>query len=187
MTGNGSKTVRVYDVRAHEDMAPFPVRKGQWLGRVVIMDDGYFSAVSEYGNYAFWWGAAGDCFRRFLCQIDPDYLCNKLGSREYDGAETEKAIKRHIRELRRRLTLSRDEARDEMAILERHEDLLESLDGFHEWIRESKLEDTYELARHDFPVSLKAFSERLLPALKAMLRAEIEAEAPAVAPKAVPA
>ena len=56
-TGNGSTTLRRYVVRLDKD-APF-MRKGAWLATIVIGDDGYFSTVSDYGNYAFYWSHAG--------------------------------------------------------------------------------------------------------------------------------
>ena len=71
-TGNGSRTLRRYDVRSE---------KGAWLGTFVIADDGYFSAVTDFGTYGYWWSSAGECFRSFLARTEIDAY--ELACRSY--------------------------------------------------------------------------------------------------------
>lgn len=166
-TGNGSKTLRQYDLRTD---------KGRWLARVVICDDGYFSTVSDYGNYGFWWGAAGDCFRSFLCRLEPDYLCGKLAPETvYYGQETEKNIRRRILEWRRDGSLSRDDARREWDLIGEVD--IDRLEGFTLWYQDTRLPDASELAEYGHSKQALAFCEVAWPVLCAALRAELAAEA----------
>lgn len=52
--------------------------QGRWLAQVVITDDGFFAAVSEYGNFAYAWRSFGDDFRKFLLTIDGSYFADKM-------------------------------------------------------------------------------------------------------------
>lgn len=167
MTGNGSKTLRRYNLRTE---------KGAWLGMVVISDDGYFSTVSDYGNYAYWWGHAEMEFRAFLCQLEPDYLCSKLApGRVYYGEPTERDVRRTILTSRRRMDLTREEAREEWDHLEESD--LGAPEGFAIWYQGTKLHDAHELAHYGTEPQAVAFAERVWPALVAALRAELAAEA----------
>src|ERR1700729_2369572 len=51
-----------------------------WAVVVIDTKDGYFSTVSDYGNYSFQWNAIGEGneFRKFLIGLQPDYLHGKL-------------------------------------------------------------------------------------------------------------
>jgi len=171
-TGNGSKQLRRYTVRTD---------KGTWLGTFVISDDGYFSTVSDYGNYAFFWSHAGDCFRSFLARLDADYLVGKIKpGYVYDGAETLKSVKRRICEERRSLDLTAEEAREEWDLLGEHNDLDES-ENFALWMNETKLEDIWELSSSKRDPEAMAFAEQVWPAFATVLRAEVTAEQSALA------
>ncbi len=170
MTGNGSKQLRRYSVRG---------ANGEWLATVVISDDGYFSTVSDYGNYAYYWGDAGECFRKFLSRLGPDYYLSKFGVRdEYDGGETLKAVKRSIIEQRRRGDLDREEAREEWDLLEENS-WLDQRDNFVLWLQHTKLGDAYEYACSSISGEARGFAEHVWPAFAAMLRAELASEAKA--------
>lgn len=57
---------------------------GQWLGNIVITEDGFFGAVTDYGNFAYQWNAFGDSFEKFLLSINEDYFAKKMsGSLAY--------------------------------------------------------------------------------------------------------
>ncbi len=173
-TGNGSTTMRRYTVRE-------PPREergtGAWIGTFVISDDGYFSTVSDYGNYAYYWSHAGSCFRSFLARLDSCYLLSKLcGSRqEYDGNATAKEVKRAIIDARRDGRMGRDEARDEWELIGEHS-RLESREDFAFWWRDTKMPDPYEHAVYEYPSQARMFAERAWPAFAAALRAELAAE-----------
>ena len=52
---------------------------GQWLGQVVLTNDGMFSAVTDWGNFGYSWRAIGDMtFEEFLIQLNPEYFGDKL-------------------------------------------------------------------------------------------------------------
>lgn len=167
-TGNGSRALHRYDLRDE---------KGAWLGCVVISDDGFFSTVSDYGNYAYWWGGAGEEFRRFLCRLEPDYICGKLSSRhKYDGDATLRGVKRAIVAMRRRMDWTKGEAREEWDLLDEHSSL-EGSEWFAIWTTHTKLGDAYEHATYVYPSDVRAFAERVWPALVKRLQAEMADEA----------
>lgn len=166
-TGNGSKTVRLYDVRGD---------RGQWLGRFIITDDGYFSTVSDYGNYAFWWSHAGSCFRRFLTNIDAGYLLGKISrSSEYDGDRTVKAARRHILEQRKEGGVTKEWAREEWDLINDHSSL-DSRESFAMWWQNTKIDCAHEFSVFDFPGDAKAFATIAFPAFVKVLVAELERE-----------
>lgn len=70
---------------------------GQWLGQVVLTSDGFFSAVTDYGNLGFAWRHAGVDFREFILKLDIHYFAGKmqdgLAYIAYSG-KTQKACER---------------------------------------------------------------------------------------------
>jgi hypothetical protein len=166
-TGNGSTTLRRYRLKNES---------GRWLADVVISDDGYFSTVSDYGNYAYWWSHAGDCFRSFLAHLNPDYLCSKLGGAPdfYDADATEKNIRRAICRARRDGAIGRDEAREEWDLLRDHP--VDSREGFAMWFQETSLEDAADFSRWTHKPDLLGFAERVWPVLARRLREELAGE-----------
>jgi hypothetical protein len=156
----------------------------EWA-EVVITSGGFFSAVSDYGNYAFAWRGFGDRdFRRFLlgAERDTDYFTKKLqhggdGPGDvYDGPATLERIKGHILRHRRDLSWSADHARREWDILARH-DVEWSEAEFGEWYRETEIGDAYEFSCHKRNPQAVAFVERILVAkLCPIFRAELAAE-----------
>ena len=55
-------------------------KDGQWLGEAVLLSDGMFSAVTDYGNFAYAWRSFGDNFEDFILRINPEYFAGKLVS-----------------------------------------------------------------------------------------------------------
>lgn len=51
---------------------------GQWLGQIVLTDDGMFSGVTDWGNLSFAWRSFGNDFRKFLLTISIDYFAGKM-------------------------------------------------------------------------------------------------------------
>lgn len=156
----------------------------EWA-EVIITSGGFFSAVSDYGNYAFAWRSFGDRdFRRFLlnAEKDVDYFTKKLQHRGdgpgdvYDGEPTLRAIKDHILRHRRDQSWSEDEARQEWDLIERF-DIEGSEVEFGEWYRETTIADAYEFAHHKRNPQAKCFVERILVAkLCPIFRSELAAE-----------
>jgi len=164
-TGNGSRQLRRYSLRTERD---------KWLAEVVISDDGYFSTVSDYGNYAFYWSHAGDCSRTFLAKIGEDYMLSKLCGRrsEYDGDRTLASVKEYIVDNRRDGGFSKEDARKEWDLLDEHSDL-DSREQFYIWVSNTSIGDAYEMAVYDYPSDALGFAEKVMPVLKAKLLAEI--------------
>jgi hypothetical protein len=141
----------------------------------VLGSDGFFAAVSDYGNYAFKWSAMGCEWRQFFsrCDRSPDYYMSKLGqgANEYDGDRTLASVKRRILRDRRGGSIDADRAREEWDLLDRHSGLF-SREDYALWYQETRIDTAYELAVYDYPPMLRAFCEKALPKLAAMLRAE---------------
>ena len=77
----------------------------RWWAEIVISSDGFFSAQSDYGDYAYIWNAYGIDFKGFLMDLNNCYLKGKLGRglpKEFNFAGTIKNIKEYICEQRRK-------------------------------------------------------------------------------------
>jgi hypothetical protein len=131
-------------------------------GIFVLDSTGYFSAVTDYGNYAFLWTHHGfEDFREFLMGLDKDYLCSKLGKRSYDGDLTLDNIKDQILQLRRDGTFTKEKAREEWDLLEYNN--LENEVEFSNWLGETSIDEAWELARSSYGPDMEAFVTRLYP------------------------
>lgn len=161
--------------------------RGQWVADVIMRSDGYFSTVSDYGNYAYWWGSPGMEFRRFVAQLErqTDYVCSKLSRRSdwYDASGTLKAIKQHILTYRREGSMTKSRAADEWATLRdvcgggSLRDVHEiGLYEFHQWYERTKIGDAAEFARYDYRPEVRGFCERVMPLLAAAIREELAKE-----------
>jgi hypothetical protein len=147
-------------------------------GTIVLGADGFFAAVTDYGNYAYRWCHTGEPdFRRFVLKIGGDYLLGKISrDDEYDGEATAKGIRSLILERRRENLWGKEQAREEW-------DLVESCDvehggdfGFHAWYLETKIGDASEMRCDRYPNDASAFAEKTMPRLRELIRAEIAAE-----------
>jgi hypothetical protein len=155
-----------------------PNEKGVGWGIFVIGSDGYFSVISDFGNYAYFWTHAGMEFRKFLTQLDWHYVATKISPVQhgpFDGDRTVQNVKRRILELRRRHSLTKEEADEEWQNADRG---FNSEVDFHLWLNETTLDDAYELAvRPDFPRNVEDFTKVLFPRFQKVLKDELEAEA----------
>lgn len=149
---------------------------GGWA-KFVIDDDGYFSVVSDYGNYAFHWTAFGDNFREFLLDIGPDYLMGKLSNGKYvfDADATRAACQYRLKDLRKDSTIEKDEARDMWDAIGE----LNSEEEFRAFFQddsdiEELFEEWWDMMRQDYPSDLKDFATRVYPRFVAMLKAELD-------------
>lgn len=70
MERNGIPTAKIYSLRTEN---------GSWLGQIVLTSDGFFSAVTDYGNMSFAWRSFGDVdFRKFITGLDVHYFGGKM-------------------------------------------------------------------------------------------------------------
>jgi hypothetical protein len=51
---------------------------GQWLGNVVINKDGFFGAVTDWGNFSYQWNSFGGDFEEFLLSLNVHYFTDKM-------------------------------------------------------------------------------------------------------------
>ena len=155
-----------------------PSGKGEGLerfewGTFVIGSDGYFSCVTDWGNYAFRWGSMGSDVRHFLqgAVEDPDYFIKKLSSDEYDGEETAKAI----------LEMAKEDgfsAADLRTLKNEMPDVEHSSEGFSVWWTTSQLARRLEGVGECFTKrrsrSCEAMVTRLMPRLAPLLQESLE-------------
>lgn len=139
--------------------------KGEGWGKFVIDESGYFSVVSDYGNYAFQWSAMGEGVdvRDFLSGLDSDYLMGKLGRRNwFDSVATHKKIKRLIIEMRKDNNATKEKAREAWRDIPEQ---YEFENTYREYLEEhwSFFQDLCGIMDYDFPPDLRAFAKKLYP------------------------
>ena len=53
-------------------------KREQWLGQVVLTNDGMFASVTDWGNLSYAWRSYGEDFREFILSLNTDYFGTKL-------------------------------------------------------------------------------------------------------------
>jgi len=156
-----------------------PSEEGEGWAILFLDSAGCFAALSDWGDWAYRWnprgyeeGDARD-FRHFILSCDDDYLLRKLApTQEYDGESTFKNVKETIIGLRREGEWTKDEAREEW-------DKLEYCEGMHsefnflDWSRDTKLEDTHEIAVFMYSQQAKMFLARCMPRLREAIKNDL--------------
>lgn len=162
---------------SHPVLRRYKIRNDRGWAVFVIGSDGYFSVVSDYGNYAFWWSHIGEIdFREFLINLDHDYVCSKLAQdrqKEYQADSTLESVKEYICEARRRGLFTAEEAREEWELAE---DFLENEGNPDSWLRFTKISDAWEHAVYDYPSQLRAFYKNLWKDFAKALHEELQFE-----------
>lgn len=52
---------------------------GDWLGIVILSDDGSYFSLTDWGNFSFHWSIKGEIeFEDFIIRINPDYFAEKM-------------------------------------------------------------------------------------------------------------
>jgi hypothetical protein len=168
-----------------------------WGWAIAYLDShGYFSTVSDFGNYAYRWVNFGPTdFRVFFMALRPDYVLRKISSCEvYDGKATLRRVKEHILRERRAETVrtrsapgqptsrrdgpvgwTRAEARSEWELA-----VTSGMDGsefeFWRWCDGTCIEDPQQFHEHRPDSDAVGFVERTLPRLQALVRAQLASE-----------
>lgn len=158
-----------------------PNEKGEGWAIIVIGEDGFFSAVSDYGSYGYFWSHHG-CkdVRQFFLRAarDWDYFLNKLAPKPwaFDGAETYKALRELILVHRRLRDWDRTYARTEWDTLQ--ESGLENggLYEYYQWYENTRIDCAYEYSVYSPPSDAVAFCQKTLGRLALVLRDELTAE-----------
>lgn len=150
---------------------------------IVFVDStGCVAVCSDYGDWCHRWvtkytGCAD--FRDFFVDSGADYVASKFGGgRRYeldvlDGDATRRRIRRDICERRRQGGLSREEARVEWELCD---SVVEGDREFSLWLRDTRLDDAFELAVHTMAGGLKHWVTVSLPRLQQMIREQLAAE-----------
>jgi hypothetical protein len=145
-------------------------------GVFLLDSSGMFTAVTDYGNYAYQWLCTGhDDFRGFVIGLArgcPDYLLSKISQLIYDGDRTLEHVKEHILEYRRDGDYTKEFARKEWELLGDCNDLDSEYD-FYDWMQNTEIQDPWELSCSDYPKCARHFAERLVPRLAKILEREL--------------
>lgn len=163
--------------------------KGEGWAWIVISSTGYFSAVSDLGNYAFFWTHHGyKDFRQFLYNAHKnwDYFCSKLSYgagnkyKEYDGTATYELIKQTILDSRRMHgggRWTKEFAREEWDLLHDECERVETEGSWDHWARNTKISDAWEYHCERWPGTLERFCKETLKRLtEEHLHKELERE-----------
>lgn len=151
--------------------------------------DGFFSAVTDWGDYSYIWSSPGENFKRFLTRLDSGYLLGKFrgGGDYFDQEYVVKGLKREICRARKDSVIDKDEAREAYTIISEEEDW-DSSNAF--WLRIHR-----EFEDHDLnfakifgedPEGLPSgrgyhprdtwFVEKIFPLFQKILKEEIDAK-----------
>ena len=168
-----------------------PSENGEGYAIIFIDSTGVFSAVSDFGNYGYIWGATGSqSIREFLLDSEKDwhYFAKKLDPKDIvDWDATQKRILDHVKEYRKEGAYPEEFASREVRLLARQPITDEW--SFHQWYQDTKLSDAheYQVRRLSFQVEMfvKKTMKRLCEILKKEL-ADESADGPAILPRLAP-
>lgn len=100
--------IEVYYLRPeghHCGWADISIDEGDKSGRISIS--------SDYGNWAYYWGACGSSFKEFLCGLDIHYAAGKFGTgNHFDAEATLRATRMDILRARHQESIESEEARE---------------------------------------------------------------------------
>jgi len=158
-----------------------PSIKGSGWAIFVLGSDGYFSSISDFGNYAYLWAHHGKKdFREFLLDVENhwDYFVNKLSpGREYDGEATKKAIHTRLHEMMENGEITIAEVEEEAELLELEYDIEDSVEAFHQWASKQEKIDEYEahaLYEEKHPYMVERFVKEAMVRLVPLLKKDLE-------------
>jgi hypothetical protein len=162
----GSATLRKYELR--------PDKESAWAIIVIDTARGFFSAVSDHGNYGYLWTHPGGEFRAFLAQCEKDYVYSKLThiQRVFDPEGTREAFEKCMKEIEEAQTRP-------LEWIERERDDFESVHSeadFYAWQSNTEVEDSHELYTTRKESGCWGFVTKLFTRFQAVLREELKRE-----------
>lgn len=149
---------------------------GSWA-EIMIREDGFFAAISGYGNYSYHWGNAGtkDIREFFLrCERDWDYFAKKLNPNMV--IDDEKSFE-NIKELIKADTLyDKFNCSKEKALRYVNEFV-----SFKDFLYDYDIKDYFEYVPYEYCVmtfdsNVVDFVKKILPELSQMIKLELENE-----------
>lgn len=145
---------------------------------IVVCSNGFFAAVSDYGNFAFRWTnfEPRQEFRKFLLDCDGDYVRRKLDNSTVFDIERTHGNMRHAVCLARRLQvlgyeITAEQARQAYDEIDYVGNEFELNEWFGDWAQ--YLDDYTAIACYKPSPGITAFVERTLPRLKKLIREEL--------------
>ena len=155
-----------------------PPLKGEGWAIIILREDGYFSTVSDFGNYAYMWTCTG-CkdFREFLLRADKDwhYFAKKLKPDTHvDSRESIKNLLEELLRRRHQREISKESARDIFETIHRYDEDWEGLlrDQDADLMREFPEPWEYTISSLDSDVI--GFCQKILPRLNVILRKQLK-------------
>lgn len=154
---------------------------GEGWAYIIIREDGFFSTVSDYGNYAYLWSSTGcDDVRKFFLRSarDWDYFARKLCPKEeLDIEATVKNLREGVKEL------MKDGSREEFEARQvKH--LIDDLEGDDDWegfVREGLVvrffETPWEYTVRRLNRDVEAYAKKIFPKLVKLIQKELDVEA----------
>lgn len=158
----------------------FPSRQGEGWAEIILREDGFFAAVSDYGNYSNLWSSHGcDDFRKFFFRVDVDYIVRKLCPKmQVNSKSSFDAIRLYVQEERRRNRMTKKEAQE----------IWEHLSKFHvrDWELFMADEDTalffpepFHFQKMEYNTDAVMFVERVVrDRLVPVIRRQLDVEQP---------
>lgn len=161
---------------------------------IMLREDGFFAAVSDYGNYAYYWGCTGceDVREFFLgAHRDWDYFAGKFNPRKtIDDEKSFENLKRHLLEEQQELKES-----DELCVEEHLAEIdekLQHLETFSDWDSflhddgtPELFEEPWEWGVLAYDPDVVSFAKKVMPRLEQLIRAELAREAYIAVPRRV--
>lgn len=156
-----------------------PSIKGEGWALFVLGSDGFFSVVSDRGNYAHYWPGHG-CkdFREFFLKVESewDYFVKKLApTKVYDGDASQIAVQQAICEARRKKRITKRCARD---AFEEAEEIYYGPEAFAIWENDHSeiLEEPWVYRRFAYSSDAEQFVKLYMSRLAGVLRTELTEE-----------
>lgn len=153
-----------------------------WGIFIIDKNGGVFHCQSDYGDYSYRWPCHGrESLKHFLCEIDTQYLLNKVASRDYfDRDKAFESWKKTIIKLRREGDCTKQQARAAWDYIHSELEGCESYDVCCEKMWSRAIQDiagpewwyTFELEKDYSPQAL-AFAHKLWPMFIDVLKREI--------------
>lgn len=158
-----------------------------WDYAVITIDDtGIFQCHSSFGNFSYHWTSFGKSFKKFLCDINSDYILNKVSNQDYfNGSKYSKKTKNAIIELRTKHEIEKEEARELWGFIENIDENGMSYDLVCKEVYEnSLLNKIYRgdvfyspfAPEKDYSPRAIAFAENIFPAFVKILKEELKEE-----------
>lgn len=147
---------------------------GGWAS-ITIREDGFFAAVSDFGNYSYWWSHTGcdDVREFFLKALDWAYFAGKFKpERRVHPERSFQSMRQYIVTERRQGGLSKEQAREAISTIE----IFEGDDDWEGYVREP---DAYDLSPWEHAVSeydsdVMSFTKLVMPQLAELIREDLK-------------